>query len=83
MISVTFFNIALSGKLLHDVGGRALHGQLVGHEVHVGCDMVVELPVAFAEIVEAGVAVAVVDDSVLGAFAVASELDIALATLAG
>ena len=43
----------------------------------------VELPVAFTEIVEAGVAVAVVADSVLGAFAVASELDIALAALAG
>ena len=67
---------------LHHIGGLALAGQLFGHEVHVGCHMVVKMPISLAEIVESGIAVAVVDEPVLGTLSVTGELNIALAALA-
>ena len=58
-------------------------GKFACHEVHVGGCVVVEHPIAFAQIIEAGVAVAVGGEAVAWTFAVACEEHVALAALAG
>ena len=57
--------------------------QFVSHELHVGGNVCKELPIARAQVVEIGFAVAVAGEPVLGALAVAGKEELAFAALAG
>src|SRR5262252_561441 len=65
-----------------DVGRCRTLPQLLGHETHRRVDVVEEVLVAGAEVVEARLAVGRLHEAVLRAAAVAGEADVALETVA-
>ena len=67
----------------HDIGGCPAVEQFVLHVVHIGGGVGEELAVAGTEVVEAGLAVCVAHEAVLGAFAMTGEQHAALTALAG
>ena len=67
---------------MHDIGRRTLRQEFALHEIHIGCHMRIVLIVATAEIVEPGIAIAVVEKAIFGTFAMTGKLHIALFTLA-
>ena len=68
-------------EMVHDIGWWTFGVELAFHEIHVWCHMTEELVITFAQVIEAWIAVAVVDKSVFWTFAVASKLELALAAL--
>lgn len=68
---------------VHDGRWGLLTAVEVGHDFHGGVDVLEELFVGGAEVVETPFAVGGVSETVLGAFAVAGEADAAVATVLG
>jgi len=68
---------------LHDVGRRSIMTQLFGHQLHGGIDVIEEPAITGTQIIQPGLAVGCVDETVFRTFAVADEADFAIETIAG
>lgn len=68
-------------EMVHDIGWWTFGVELAFHEIHVWRHMTEELVITLAQVIEAWIAVAVVDKSVFWTFAVAGKLELALAAL--
>ena len=55
----------------------------VAHEVHIGCHVVEETIVTFAQVIEVGIAVSIANEAILGTFAMAGKFVAAFLTLTG
>ena len=72
----------LSSKQTHDVCGRAARLEQLGHRLHVGVDGFEKMFVSPTKIVQSGLAVRGVDETIFWAFTMASEADLAFSAIA-
>ena len=69
--------------LLHDVRGRTLGIEFSLHKVHVGGNVLKELAITTAEIVQTRLAVLVANEAILRTLAVTGKLELTLPALPG
>ena len=75
--------VLLSAQSPHYVGRSAVGKELALHEIHCRSDMIEELPIPSAEVVQSGLSIGSAGKTVFGAFAVAGKKILTLKALPG
>lgn len=55
----------------------------IAHEVHIGCHVVEETMVTLAQVIEAGIAISITNEAILGTFAMTGKFIVAFPALTG